>query len=89
MNEFKIIIGIICIAVIIIMIMLAICNRFLPRWFCDKMGWHLKPKKIERDQVNQKGICPRCGIHVMRDSQGNWFGSGKELNHHDKLYNGD
>ena len=54
-------------------LLLTILNRFLPRWFCDKLGWHLAPREVGFDGANVKGICPRCGKRVMQDSQGNWF----------------
>lgn len=42
-------------------------------WFCNSMGWHKKPKKIGFDGASLQGVCPRCGKHVLQDSQGNWF----------------
>lgn len=48
-------------------------NRWLPKWFCDKMGWHLEPKKQGFDGCSFTGTCPRCNKKVMQDSQGNWF----------------
>lgn len=62
---------------ILIAIFLAIFNRLYPRllsrWFCDKLGWHVKPDHLYFDGVNLQGICPRCYKKVMQDSQGNWF----------------
>jgi len=54
-------------------IMCALCNRYLPIWFCHHMGWHLAPTNIGFDGCSNEGICPRCGKHVLQDSQGNWF----------------
>jgi len=48
-------------------------NRWLPRWFCDKMGWHLPPEWRGFDGCSFTGVCPRCGEKVLQDSQGNWF----------------
>jgi hypothetical protein len=42
------------------------------KWFCNKMGWHQRPKRIGFDGCSANGICPRCGKHVLQDSQGNW-----------------
>ena len=54
-------------------IILALINEHLPKWFCDKMGWHLAPTQIGFDGCSLEGTCPRCGKHVLQDSQGNWF----------------
>lgn len=48
-------------------------NCWLPKWFCDKMGWHLPPKAQGFNGCSFNGTCPRCGKEVMQDSQGNWF----------------
>lgn len=53
--------------------LLALNNKRLPVWFCKHMGWHLRPKQVGFDGCSLTGICPRCGEHVMQDSQGNWF----------------
>lgn len=60
---------------ILLVIGLILCwsNRWLPRWACDKMGWHLAPKTQGFDGCSANGHCPRCDKKVMRDSQGNWF----------------
>ena len=42
-------------------------------WFCDKMGWHQRPRAQGFDGCSFTGVCPRCNKHVMQDSQGNWF----------------
>ena len=52
---------------------LALCNRHLPKWFCNKMGWHLTPIAQGFDGCSFTGTCPRCEKHVLEDSQGNWF----------------
>ena len=67
------IIGILIIILIVISILLAIFNKYLPIWFCNKMHWHLRPLDIGFDGCSPTGKCPRCGKHVLRDSQGNWF----------------
>jgi hypothetical protein len=48
-------------------------NKHLPVWACTRMGWHLAPQSMGFDGCSLKGICPRCGKHVLQDSQGNWF----------------
>lgn len=43
-------------------------------WFCNGfLGWHKAPKVRGFDGCSINGICPRCGKHVLQDSQGNWF----------------
>ena len=54
-------------------VFLSLFNRHLPPWACRVMGWHLRPKEIGFDGASLNGVCPRCGKHVMQDSQGNWF----------------
>ena len=60
-------------AVLLGLIIVPFFNSKLPKWFCDKMGWHLKPESLEFDGCSYVGICPRCGKKVLQDSQGNWF----------------
>lgn len=52
---------------------ISLCNRWLPKWFCVKLSWHLAPKTHGFDGCSNTGICPRCGKSVLQDSQGNWF----------------
>lgn len=52
---------------------LGLFNKWLPKWFCDNLGWHLAPSKQDFDGASFNGECPRCGKHVLQDSQGNWF----------------
>lgn len=60
--------------IIFIVAILSIISIFSKsRWFCDKMGWHKSPNTIGFDGCSATGTCPRCGKHVMCDSQGNWF----------------
>lgn len=66
-------IAIICGVILIGLWSIVFFNRWLPRWFCDKMGWHLAPKLQGFDGCSLTGICPRCGKEILRDSQGNWF----------------
>ena len=54
-------------------IILVSCNKYLPKWFCVRLGWHLAPKEQGFDGCSSTGACPRCGKHVLQDSQGNWF----------------
>ena len=67
------IVGWIAFFVVLTMVLLALFNNYLPKWFCDKMGWHLTPKEQWSDGCSQNGVCPRCNNKVMQDSQGNWF----------------
>lgn len=53
--------------------LVALSNKYLPRWFCDKMGWHLSPVPQGFDGCSFTGHCPRCGKFVLQDGQGNWF----------------
>jgi hypothetical protein len=55
------------------MVVLSFCNDFLPVWFCKHLGWHKAPSKRGFDGASFTGTCPRCGKHVLQDSQGNWF----------------
>jgi len=61
------------IGLLAIPIALVLCNRWLPRWFCDHMHWHLAPQQQGFDGCSFNGTCPRCHKEVMQDSQGNWF----------------
>ena len=58
---------------VVTLFILALCNKWLPIWFCNNMGWHLAPKSQGFDGCSLNGKCPRCGKKVLRDSQGNWF----------------
>jgi len=60
-------------AILITALSLAVFNRYLPKWFCDHMGWHLSPIAQGFDGCSFTGTCPRCGKSVLQDSQGNWF----------------
>ena len=47
------------------------------RSFChDKLGWHNGNGPHWFDGISEHGLCSRCGLEVMRDSQGNWFTLG-------------
>jgi hypothetical protein len=56
----------------IVIMFCSIFNCFLPKYFCDKLEWHIKPKSIVYDGVNYKGFCPRCKREIMKDGRGNW-----------------
>jgi len=71
----KILFVVLLLSVFLIMIILALLNKHLPKWFCDKMGWHLSPESQDFDGCSFNGRCPRCGRFVLQDSQGNWFAS--------------
>jgi hypothetical protein len=64
-----------CAPVIVLTALGLISEFFSPtnKWFCRVMGWHKSPKGINFDGASFEGECPRCGKHVKRDSQGNWF----------------
>lgn len=66
-------IAIIILVVSVSFMILVLCNKYLPIWFCNKMGWHLSPVAQSFDGCSYVGKCPRCGKFVLRDSQGNWF----------------
>ena len=55
------------------LLLLVFLNSHLPKWFCDKMGWHLPPIAQGFDGCSYYGECPRCKERVLQDSQGNWF----------------
>jgi hypothetical protein len=54
-------------------IVLGLCNKWLPKWACSKLDWHLAPRIQGFDGCSMSGKCPRCGKDVLMDSQGNWF----------------
>lgn len=56
-----------------VLLLLAVFNKHLPRWFCEHMGWHLHPSLQGFDGCSFTGKCPRCDKSVLQDSQGNWF----------------
>lgn len=56
-----------------VMLILGFCNRWLGKWACTKLGWHLAPLTQGFDGASANGTCPRCGKSVLQDSQGNWF----------------
>jgi hypothetical protein len=47
-------------------------------FLCNKIDSHIQPLEIGYDGISLCGKCPRCGAHILQDSQGNWFGSGRE-----------
>lgn len=61
-------------ALILTIFILGIISSFSSsKWFCRVMGWHREPNALGFDGVSFNGCCPRCGKHVLLDSQGNWF----------------
>jgi hypothetical protein len=64
---------IICALAIFTVMFLIIFNKFLPKWMCENLHWHLPPKLQDFDGCSSYGTCPRCGKRVLKDSQGNWF----------------
>lgn len=56
------------------MLILGIVSHFSSnKYYCFKWGWHKQPNTQGFDGASCTGICPRCGKHVLLDSQGNWF----------------
>lgn len=61
-------------------------------WRCRVMDWHGRPESITvLGGFQPEGKCPRCGVRLLRDSQGwfaiergehlrRWPGNGKYLN---------
>lgn len=58
--------------ILILTLLLIVCNRWLPKVFCTKVGWHLAPLVRGFDGASNNGTCPRCGKHVLQDSQIQW-----------------
>ena len=75
MKQLIIAIAIMLLCVGCVAVICAIFNQYLPKWFCIKMGWHLRPNSIGFDGCSNMGTCPRCDKFVLQDSQGNWFAS--------------
>ncbi len=65
--------GIVALVLLSSLVLAAIFNKYLPKWFCDHMGWHLAPIAQGFDGCSYNGECPRCDKRVLQDSQGNWF----------------
>lgn len=59
--------------ILLILIGLSLLNPILPKFFCDKVGWHIAPKQTGFDGASFFGKCPRCKKNVLQDGQGNWF----------------
>jgi len=67
-------IGIVILIIGITMFILSFVSYFSDnKWFCTFFGWHKAPDAIGFDGCSLNGMCPRCGTHVLQDSQGNWF----------------
>lgn len=44
------------------------------RLLCNTLDWH-RPVSVKLfDGCSWKSKCVRCKRHILRDSQGNWFG---------------
>ena len=65
--------GLIAIGILVCLLIIPFLNPVLPAWFCRNLSWHLAPLKQDFDGASFNGTCPRCGKHVLQDSQGNWF----------------
>lgn len=63
----------ICLIILALFLCLALLNKHLPVWFCNKIGWHLEPTAQGFDGCSFTGNCPRCGKSVLQDSMSNWF----------------
>lgn len=48
------------------------------RLFCGVFGWHTAPHTQSFDGASLGGMCSRCGVHVLQDSQGNWFAAAEK-----------
>lgn len=77
MFALHIVVLVVCLALavlIVTVLILGIVSSFSSsKWFCRVMGWHREPNEHGFDGVSFNGCCPRCGKHVLLDSQGNWF----------------
>ena len=62
----------ICLGVLLVFGILAICNEKLPRWFCDKLKWHLQPKGRDFNGHHYYGKCPRCKKIIYQTDSGVW-----------------
>lgn len=70
----------VCVGVFILfafmLILLLIDKIFKPIWICRLMEWHIPNDLQDFDGVNWVSTCKKCGIVILQDSQGNWFGIG-------------
>jgi len=64
---------VILISMMVMFILCAVFNRYLPKAFCKYLRWHISPHLQGFDGCSFTGVCPRCGKAVLQDSQGNWF----------------
>ena len=79
MGKIEMIIGGIVLSFFVVIISLAIIDRWtswLPKWFCDHMDWHKTPERAGFDGCSLNGVCPRCNRKVLSDSNGDYFASG-------------
>jgi hypothetical protein len=59
---------------IIGMIILMIINKYSNnKIFCNILGWHKKPLRVETFNMGQSGECPRCKKKVFLNHNGDWF----------------
>ena len=67
-------VGIVLLLILGTLVILALSNKYLPKWFCDNFGhWHIAPIAQGFYGCSFNGACPRCGKKVLQDSQANWF----------------
>lgn len=52
--------------------LLAIFNKKLPKWFCDKLQWHLPPVSRDHNGHTYYGKCPRCKRYIYLSNSGVW-----------------
>jgi len=52
--------------------LLALFNKKLPKWFCDKLQWHLPPISKDFNGHTYYGKCPRCKRFIFLNSSGVW-----------------
>lgn len=69
------IISLVVLALLSMLLLLCLFNKYLPVWFCDHMGWHFPKEKQGFDGCSFTATCARCEKPILQDSQGNWFTS--------------
>ena len=75
----EILLGGLVLLFLILVFVLALIEKttdWLPKWFCDHMGWHKTPEEVDFDGCSLGGTCPRCKRKVLSDSNGDYFASG-------------
>lgn len=47
------------------------------KWLHDYFGWHAPGNAIGFDGCSYTSNCRLCGRHILQDSHGGWFLSGR------------